>query len=245
MKIHLVNKKIGQTPLQALEKLRSKKKLPKESALTYAGRLDPMAEGLLLVLENASQKQKEKHLKLPKVYKTQILLGFSSDTGDILGLAKKGVVPSLEKWQITTALKKFQGAIKLNLPAYCSVPFKGRPMFMWAREGYFKHKKTPAREMVVTNISLSKLTYLSSYKVLASIEKKLRKVKGDFRQKKILKQWQKLLKGKNKYQVIELNIACKSGTYIRSIAQSLGEKLKTSGLLFALKRQKIGKFHLP
>ena len=47
--VNLVYKKLGQTPLEAL--LDFKNKNPDFSgSMTYAGRLDPMAEGLLILL---------------------------------------------------------------------------------------------------------------------------------------------------------------------------------------------------
>ena len=49
-KIILLNKKEGETPLEALEVFRAKNKIYKNVKKTYDGRLDPMASGLLLIL---------------------------------------------------------------------------------------------------------------------------------------------------------------------------------------------------
>ncbi|MDD4289689.1 MAG: tRNA pseudouridine(55) synthase TruB [Patescibacteria group bacterium] len=49
---------------------------------------------------------------------------------------------------------------------------------------------------------------------------------------------------KYKYPFLELEISCSRGTYIRSIANDLGEKLKTGGILVKLKRSQIGNFNL-
>ena len=46
----LIEKREGQTPLQALDELRIARPELAEVSLTYAGRLDPMASGKLLVL---------------------------------------------------------------------------------------------------------------------------------------------------------------------------------------------------
>jgi len=53
--------------------------------MTYAGRLDPLAEGLLLVLTGEECKNKEKYLGLDKEYEVDVLFGFATDTYDILG----------------------------------------------------------------------------------------------------------------------------------------------------------------
>lgn len=49
---------------------------------------------------------------------------------------------------------------------------------------------------------------------------------------------------KYKYPILTLEICCSKGTYIRSIANDLGEKLDTGAMLIALERTKIGRFDL-
>ena len=49
---------------------------------------------------------------------------------------------------------------------------------------------------------------------------------------------------KYEYPYINLKINCSKGTYIRSIANDLGKKLKTGGMLVKLKRTSIGPFDL-
>ena len=71
-KVILLNKKEGETPLEALEVFRKRKtkqkKEYKDVKMTYAGRLDPMAEGLLIILTGEECKNKEKYLVLDKEY---------------------------------------------------------------------------------------------------------------------------------------------------------------------------------
>ena len=49
-KVIVLSKKEVETPLQALEFFRAKHKEYKDLKMTYAGRLDPMASGVLVVL---------------------------------------------------------------------------------------------------------------------------------------------------------------------------------------------------
>ena len=71
-----IYKKIGQTPLMALENLRFENPEWVDLPMTYAGRLDPTAEGLLLVLVGEDCKEKDKYLGLSKEYELSILFGF-------------------------------------------------------------------------------------------------------------------------------------------------------------------------
>jgi tRNA U55 pseudouridine synthase TruB len=43
-------KNVGETPLECLERFRVENSEYKDVPMTYAGRLDPMAEGVLIVL---------------------------------------------------------------------------------------------------------------------------------------------------------------------------------------------------
>lgn len=45
------------------------------------------------------------------------------------------------------------------------------------------------------------------------------------------------------YPHLELNIRCSKGTYIRSLARDLGERLGCGGLVESLRRTSVGKFH--
>ncbi len=271
MRLHVIHKKVGQTPLEALESFRKSAKISSTTKLTYAGRLDPMASGVLLILEGATQTEREKYLALPKVYRTEILFGFATDSFDLLGIPTRGVIlnpnasegeGSLNPSKIKKILKTFVGKTILPIPPYSSVIYKGKPLFTWARAGKIKEKDWPKRPMGVKSIKLFSSKQVSGGKVLNSIQKNVKKVKGDFRQKEILKVWKKLLSrpkqvsgSKNrfrnkfkitemKYKIITLNISCSSGTYIRSLANELGKKLKTTSVLFSLNRLSVGKYKL-
>ena len=79
-KVIVLNKKEGETPLESLENFRAKNKKYQDVKMTYAGRLDPMASGVLLVLAGDETKNKEKYLNLDKEYEFEILFGFATDT---------------------------------------------------------------------------------------------------------------------------------------------------------------------
>src|SRR3990167_11197474 len=88
-KVIITNKKIGETPLERLEKVRKEEKIDAKTPMTYAGRLDPMAQGLLIILVGEECKNKEKYTNLNKEYELEIIFGIETDTQDVLGLIKK------------------------------------------------------------------------------------------------------------------------------------------------------------
>ena len=79
------------TPLEAIEKFKLKNPVYGGKRMGYAGRLDPMAEGVLLVLVGDENKKIGQYMGFDKEYVAEILLGFSSDSNDVLGVASRGV----------------------------------------------------------------------------------------------------------------------------------------------------------
>jgi tRNA pseudouridine(55) synthase len=245
-KLIILDKKEGETPLEALEVFRRKHKDYKDAKMTYAGRLDPMASGILLVLAGEEVKNKEKYLRLDKEYEFEVLFGFATDTYDILGkVVKQGIaIEDLEKI-IKNNLKNFTGTFAQKYPIYSSKTVNGKQLFEYGREGI--EVEQPEREVKVKSLKLIKFRKIDSKKLLANIEKRIAKVKGDFRQKEILKIWQKKLKPleAQSFTVANFKIKCGSGTYVRGIANSLGEEIGVPALALSIKRTRVGRYSIP
>jgi tRNA pseudouridine55 synthase len=245
-KVLILNKKEGETPLECMERFRAKNKKYKDAKMTYAGRLDPMASGILIVLTGDEVHKKEKYLGLPKEYDFQILFGFDTDTYDILGKVKHSHILKnvgmleLEK-KIKDNLKYFTGKFIQRYPVYSSRTVNGKPLFAYARRGI--KLEVPEKEVHVKSLKLKKIKAISAGSLLKNIQKRIPRVQGDFRQKEILSAWQKnLLKNKNKFLVADFSIKCGSGTYVRGIAHDLGGKMGIPALAYSIKRTKIGKW---
>jgi len=253
-------KPIGLTPLQAIDRFREGNRRYKSQKMSYAGRLDPMAQGVLLLLVGEENKKMRQYLGFDKEYKAKILLGFSSDTYDILGLVddvsdSRGdasddgeEIKELDESEIKKTIKEFKGNYKQKLPAYSSYRVKGKSLFYYARKGKLDEIKIPEGEVVIKKVKVDSIYKIGSGKLLKEIKEKVGKVDGDFRQKEILKKWESLLKGKSgedeKYVVVEVVIGCSSGTYIRAIANDFGKRLGVNSLLLNLIRTKVGKFEV-
>ncbi|MEK7120642.1 MAG: hypothetical protein AAB840_00955, partial [Patescibacteria group bacterium] len=78
-------KKEGETPLERIRRFTTENPEYKNKKMTYAGRLDPMAEGVLIILTDEDVHIKDNFLRLDKEYEFEVLWAVSSDTHDILG----------------------------------------------------------------------------------------------------------------------------------------------------------------
>jgi len=245
-KLIILNKKEGETPLEALEAFRKKNNEYKDQPMTYAGRLDPMASGLLVILAGEEAKNKQKYLNLSKEYEFEVLFGFATDTYDILGkiteVARQDLVKreDLEK-KIKIALKDFVGTYTQAYPAYSSKTVGGKPLFDYAKHGL--SVDLPVHQVTVQSLKFLGLRSISRKKLLETIEKRIEKVNGDFRQKEIIRAWKKNLEqGESLLRIANFKIKCGSGTYVRSIAHGLGGGVGVPALAFSIKRTKIGRF---
>lgn len=242
--IFILNKKEGETPLESLENFRKRNKKYQNIKMTYAGRLDPMASGALLVLAGSETKNKDKYISLDKEYKFDVLFGFSTDTYDILGMVTRSHilentrVRDLE-FEIKKHLKSFLGESNQKYPIYSSKTVFGKPLFKYAREG--KKVDIPIRKVFIKKLVFKKIKKINNKNLYKNIEKRIKKVKGDFRQDQILKLWKKSLMTKEKkfFIIATFETKCSSGTYVRNIANSLGERVNIPALAFSIKRTKI------
>lgn len=243
----LVYKNPGETPLAALLRLRELAGIASSVPLTYAGRLDPLAEGLLIVLGAEARKEKERFLGLDKVYECTVLLGFATDTGDVLGLLKKQNPDSVEHHvsvqQIATTVASCVGEQSQTYPKFSSKTVEGAPLFALAKSGALPDV-LPSRIITVNFIDVLGTDDVSEQALLACILEKINLVQGDFRQKEIALMWQKTLDAKSskKYQLVHLRISASSGTYVRVLAEKIGGLLGMPALAFHIYRTHIGEY---
>ncbi len=239
----LFYKHLGETPLQALDRLRVEQSQYKDVPLTYAGRLDPMAEGLLVVLAGEECKNKDTYLGLDKDYEATILFGFETDTYDILGkvLTHTPTIPDFTR--VTEAIDALIGKAQQTFPPYSSKPVQGKPLFAWAREDKLDEIEMPSKEVEIYSANIMDTKIISALDLQNQIIEKIAKVSGDFRQAEITALWKKMLdSGEGVYLTITVHIACSSGTYIRGLAHELGKKLGSGASLLGLKRTKVGQY---
>lgn len=240
-----INKKRGETPLDVLRRIQTKNKKLRGEKLSYIGRLDPMADGKITVLVGDTEnKNRAKYMNFDKEYEATFLLGASTDSGDILGVLTKDYKgPTFVKSK-TDILKTVKSFLKLKTQKYPWMSGKtidGKKMFEIYKEGNVNNLKRPIQKIKIHKISNIKIGKLSAKKLETDIFNIIPKVKGEFRQKEILKIWKKFFsKLEQKYfQTVFLKIKVSSGTFIRGLCEELEKELSVPVLLYRLKRTKI------
>lgn len=237
-----------ETPLECIKRFRLAHPEYANVPMSYAGRLDPMAEGVLLVLVGAANKRREDFLALPKTYRTDILFGFSTDTGDALGLlmevvtrtSHKRVPPSvLSEYILGLSEKRVQA-----YPVFSSKTVGGEALHSLARRGALPEGDMPTHNVHIFSAALVSIRSITKETLLEELERDISRVHGDFRQKQIMGCWEehlRVLYGLS-FDIATVEISCSSGTYMRAIATELGRALSIPALAYRIVRTRVGEF---
>lgn len=278
-KFVVLEKAVGETPLSSVETYRAEHPELLGMPMAYAGRLDPMASGKLLVLLGDECKQQEKYHGLDKEYEFSVLFGIGSDTHDVLGrlqtCEKKGAAvpfsvalraawPSLTTSRGTAApfsldviCRNLTGPIALPYPLFSSKTVQGKPLHTWTLEGRIGEIEIPTKKSTIYELELTKLEIKPRAVVCAEARTKIdtippvtdpRKVIGnDFRRVDVRRDWAEIAEGKfgptslpNTYNIAHFRCTASTGTYMRSLAHLISERLGTCGLAWHIHRTKIG-----
>jgi tRNA pseudouridine(55) synthase len=230
-----VHKKWGETPLECLERLRIEEGIASDVPMTYAGRLDPAAEGLLLILVGEECKKKDEYTKLDKTYVAEIVFGVSTDSYDLLGMPTLGTSGGVSREAVENYLKSIVGKHTQKYPPYSSKTVDGKQLHTHAKEG--NDVELPTHEVELFGYSDLALGERSREDVLERVEKLAEMVTGDFRQKEIAEAWRTLgTLLPEKLSTVTVTLKVGSGFYIRSLAEDIGSILKTGATLVSLRR---------
>ena len=251
----ILYKNIGETPLEALERFRVEriKSAPdsneagywKNVPMTYAGRLDPMAEGKLLILIGEECKNKEKYLSLDKEYEIEIVFGIATDTYDSLGIPQGRPAYFTQVYPAQIQFQNYLGKFIQPYPPYSSKTVDGVQLHELSRRNELP-KEMPSKEVEIYEIEMvagHTFVGLTCEELKARIFYMIDRVHGDFRQEEIKGRWREVLddgvSGNESFEVMSIRVKCSSGTYMRSLAHRMGQDLGTGAFALSIKRTKI------
>ena len=146
----LVNKPRGMTSHDVVAAARRALAIAR---IGHTGTLDPMAEGLLVLLIGRATKHQQAFQGHDKTYEATIKLGVKTETADAEGAIIESLpVPALERVQVMEALASFEGPLVQTPPAFSAVKVRGKPAYWWARRQ--KPVELPSRTVVIHSLSL-------------------------------------------------------------------------------------------
>ncbi len=138
-----LNKPAGITSYDCIRKLKlvlkeiSPKDKTKPLRIGHAGTLDPIANGVLLILLGDATKVSRLLFPLRKGYEAEMMFGIQTDTDDITGTTiQTRPLPKVTVEEIAKVLKeKFTGTINQVPPRFSAIKVSGKPLYHLARRG--------------------------------------------------------------------------------------------------------------
>lgn len=220
--------------------------------MAYAGRLDPMASGKLLVLVGEECRRQEEYHGLDKEYEFEVLLGSRSDTGDVLGLVDWKEATRIDEQKLKEVARSLTGSLSLPYPNFSSRTVRGKPLHIWTLEGRLDEIEIPTAETTVHSLKLTGLRSLAVEEVyddamrrvesIAPVTEESKALGRDFRRSEVRVAWSVWLEHhrSQKVQIASFKCTASSGTYMRSLSGEIARQLGTEGLAFSIHRTRIG-----
>ena len=219
--------------------------------MSYAGRLDPMAHGLQLIITDELCRQPEKFINLDKVYQFSICFGIQTDTHDILGnIQEVNLEHNLyadNKLIISDILDTFVGKATQDYPIYSSKRINGKPLWYYAKNNI--PVNIPFHQIEIYSLKYVDVVYTTLGDYVKEIIDNIKLINEtyDFRQTTIIEKWNGLLDyyhHDHKIIILKLKAHVSSGTYIRILVRDICEFLGIVGMTSEIYRTNVGDYQL-
>ena len=212
---------------------------------THTGVLDPLAEGVIIILSGPERFNKSKFSDLIKGYKFDIVFGISTDSYDGMGLILEfSETPDLNDGLLEEIVKTFPGHYTQRVPLYSARKVNSKKLFLYPKED-LNPPELPEKSGEIYKLEYLGSDYPKLYTIIDETISKVRLVKtGEYRQKEIISKWENF---KDKRTNITLQKAgfyaeISRGLYVRSLSQDIARKAGTIGYVSRLVRIKNGEY---
>lgn len=243
----LVYKYRSETMALCIQRIKKELKISDDVKITYAGRLDPMAEGLVLLLTGSMRFFKDQFLHFDKEYRTEFFTGFQTDTYDVLGvpLKTRKTITNFSETELSEKIQLFQPPTLFfqKFPPFSSRRISGKPLFQHVRENTSTNIDIPSHNVSLFSYSKISSTCVARNLFLKDLKKDIINVTGDFRQDVVISSWESLSKlFPEAVCLYTVTMHVSSGFYVRQWVHDFGNYLSTGAVTFSIIRERIGVF---
>ena len=129
----VLDKPSGPSSTQCLERI---KRTLGQRKIGHAGTLDPLAQGVLLVLLGQATKIASYLTEGRKQYQGVLRLGVETDTYDVLGKVLSTTDPTeADVQRVRTAVLEWEELTEQEVPPYSAAKHQGKPLYALSRSG--------------------------------------------------------------------------------------------------------------
>lgn len=222
------DKKIGETMDELIRRFRQEYFIDDKIKVAYAGRLDPLAFGKIILLTDKDIYEKEKYCGKDKTYTTWIVHDIQTDTYDIMGK-----IVNNKNWEpFYNGVENIE--YEQQYPMYSSINVIQdgirKPLWYYEKNN-IKVKNMPSKKVKLISSEKIYEDIISSIELFRIINDRIYKVKKDtYRQDEIITLWKDKLEENKNYTISKWRFTITSGGYIRYLAN------KMNGCCFDIER---------
>ena len=192
----------------------------------HTGILDPLAEGVIVLLLGQARFDRAYYTQLKKYYRTEVCLGLHTDSLDLLGLMSPPQAtnhyPLAKLYDLLSQSKdQYIGYVQQVPPYISSVKIDGKRSQYWVKH-HNKAKKLPARTVHISQLELIKVQSMPYQSIRDKAYEEIPITQGILRQEQCLLSWQahhSLYSDDHLLSGFVFDATVGSGCYIRSIAR--------------------------
>jgi tRNA pseudouridine55 synthase len=202
----------------------------------HTGTLDPFATGVLVVLVGRATRLAQFLSTDEKEYEATIRFGYSTDTGDATGQRKEEVQNPKSKVQSPVGMAQSRAQEVQSLKLWTDAEI----------EAALKSLRG-AREQVPPMYSAKKVEGRKLYELARrgeEIERRAVPIRIHELAAVLRGDRQLLRQNPDGTRDMEVRVVCSAGTYVRVLAEEIGERLGTGAHLAALRRTRAGQFRI-
>jgi tRNA pseudouridine55 synthase len=213
----IIDKPSGLTSHDVVNRVR---RILQERSIGHLGTLDPLATGVLPLVIGNLTRLAQFYTSSEKTYEGTIRFGFATDTYDAEGeptSPPQSVTLSLD--QVRQLATQFQGIIEQTPPPFSAKKVQGVPAYKLAR----KHAEVRLKPVQV-EIKEFEITQLNTHAGPDALVRVAEQSSAGF--------------------VATFRARVASGTYMRSVAHDMGQRIGCGAHLESLRRTAVGEFEL-
>ena len=215
----LIDKEPGCTSHDVVQRAR---RITRQKKIGHSGTLDPDATGLLVLTLGKATRLTRFLIRAPKVYRGVLRLGSVTDTYDASGTVTAegdpARVAAIDPDEVAQAMAGFVGEIDHTPPAYSAKKVGGKKLYELARAG----EEVPQEAKRVTVYELAPIAGEDMGGADGTVA----------------------FDESAGHRDLPFRLACSSGTYARTLAHDVGQRLGVGAHLASLRRLKVGPFEL-
>lgn len=236
-----------QTCLQMLDEVRREFEVLRHEKMSYAGVLDPMAEGWVPILVGKAENQNRlQHTQSAKEYKVGILLGIQTDSNDLMGIVERFENKNLRKaeilFEVVRRLEEFPSSYNQKVSAFANKKYRSKPLWWYKlNEVDLPEEALVERSVQILDGEIVSMQEITREYLVEEIVAMSEVFGESFRMPRVVPSWGKFFEEviMESFVVLEVRMVVSKGFFVREFVRDMSIETGVPMCVHTLKRTKV------